>query len=971
MKGFLVKIFTSANLNRTAAFFSFIWFGMVATHGARFTRMWFEEDKLSSTELVLMAILGVILFILLMYFSGAIAKLPSLQFWSIIFASIFLSKALWFIYVPTQPVSDFLTYHQAAQSVAQGEGIGAQIGGAVNGWIWPIFLGGIYAVFGSSIVVAKIVCLILDLLAVGLLYLFSKNLLGETQARFTLIFYGLWPGQLFFTTVLGTEHITLVLVLAGLIFATGLLNGSKHVWRNGLFAGLFLALGILSRPAAVAFVVAIALVLLVEAFANWRKVIPFGVLCAALLFSFLIYNSALKSFNNENTPDVKRSFALNFLFGSNQKWKGVWNIADDRLGLRNNSQEGYLELLRVSIERYRSLRVYPLVRFFVDKGYIFWTQPDYGFHFSAQQTAPEFSIQNLPKLLRISLVKSQHYYQIILLIIASLSAYITYFKGSKSGLAVVYLSLLFATAIHMILVTGSRYQYIFVPMLMVAAASGVGGGIASRLRRPHTQRADILPHPNDTPEAVHTRARQNHWDFVAKSFDIKDTWGEFYHQRLREIYSFLVAPGLRVLELGCGQGDLLSALKPSYGVGVDFSGEMISRALQRHPELKFIEAGVSSLDLQETFDVIILSDLVNDLWDVQSVLDRIACHCTPHTRIIFNFYSRVWEPFLKLGSFLGLSRPNLEQNWLTVEDVTNLLNLAGFEAMRSWQEVLSPLPFPIVDWILNRVMVKIWPFNLLAISNFIVARMAPHPRPDIPKPLVSVVIPARNEAGNVKAIFERVPEMGAGTELIFVEGHSRDNTYEEIEKGVRENSSRRCMLLKQAGQGKGDAVRLGFSKASGEILMILDADLTVPPEDLPRFYSALIQGKGEIINGVRLVYPMERSSMRFFNFLGNKFFSLAFSWLLGQPIKDTLCGTKVLWKRDYEILAANRAYFGNFDPFGDFDLLFGAARINLKMVDLPIHYQERKYGTTNIHRWKHGWLLLKMLVLATIRIKFI
>jgi glycosyltransferase involved in cell wall biosynthesis len=244
------------------------------------------------------------------------------------------------------------------------------------------------------------------------------------------------------------------------------------------------------------------------------------------------------------------------------------------------------------------------------------------------------------------------------------------------------------------------------------------------------------------------------------------------------------------------------------------------------------------------------------------------------------------------------------------------------------------------------------------------------PRPG-PPPIVSVVVPARNESGNVPAIFDRTPEMGGGTELIFVEGHSTDDTYAAIERELAARPGRRAKLLKQPGKGKGDAVRAGYAVASGDVLMILDADLTVPPEDLPRFYEALVSGKGEFINGVRLVYPMEKEAMRFLNMLGNKFFGWAFSWVLNQPIRDTLCGTKVLYKRDYDRIAANRSYFGDFDPFGDFDLLFGAAKQNLRMIDLPIRYRERTYGTTNIQRWKHGLLLLRMLRFAAWRIKFI
>lgn len=472
--------------------------------------------------------------------------------------------------------------------------------------------------------------------------------------------------------------------------------------------------------------------------------------------------------------------------------------------------------------------------------------------------------------------------------------------------------------------------------------------------------------------AIHyRRAREAHWDEIARKLDNWKGWGGYYHQRLARIYQFLVAPGQRVLELGCGQGDLLAALKPAVGMGVDFSIELVERARRRHPKLRFIHADTHELPLNEKFDVIILSDLVNDLWDVQRVLQQVTRLTTPRTRIILNTYSRLWEQPLALAERLGLAKPTLFQNWLTVEDLTGLLRLADFEVIRNWPEILFPLRAPLLAAFANRYLVRLWPFRLFALTNFLIAQPRPQRAPITEEPLVSVIVPARNEAGNIPAIFARTPEMGRGTELIFVEGHSSDDTYEAIQREIAAHPERRCQLFQQTGVGKGDAVRLGFAKASGEVLMILDADLTVPPEDLPRFYEALRAGKCEFVNGVRLVYPMEKQAMRFFNLVGNKFFSLAFSWLLGQPIKDTLCGTKVLWKADYERIAANRAYFGDFDPFGDFDLLFGAAKLNLKIVEVPIRYRERIYGATNIKRWQHGWLLLKMVLFAARRIKFV
>ena len=465
-------------------------------------------------------------------------------------------------------------------------------------------------------------------------------------------------------------------------------------------------------------------------------------------------------------------------------------------------------------------------------------------------------------------------------------------------------------------------------------------------------------------------ARVAHWNKLASTK--RGAFSRAYQARLRDVYRGIVRPGLRVLEIGCGEGDLLASLEPATGVGLDFSPAMVEGARSRHPQLTFIVADAHDAPGEtQSFDVIVLSDLLHDVWDVQRVFERIQSRCHPGTRIVMNFYSRLWELPLALAAGLAMARPVLQQNWLTVSDVGNLLRLAGFRTVRSWQEALLPVPIPVLGTLCNRFLVRLWPFRHLALSNVLVARRTPAAAAPGAGLRVSVVVPARNEAGNAAAIFERTPEMGAGTELILVEGHSTDDTYAALEAQMKAHPHRSARLLRQTGKGKGDAVRLGFAEATGDVLMILDADLTMPPEDLPRFYEVLRSGDGEFVNGVRLVYPMEKEAMRFANLLGNKFFSLAFSWLLGQPIKDTLCGTKVLSREAYAAIAANRSFFGEFDPFGDFDLLFGAAKLNLEIVELPIRYRERTYGTTNIQRWRHGWLLLKMCLVAAGRIKFV
>lgn len=463
-------------------------------------------------------------------------------------------------------------------------------------------------------------------------------------------------------------------------------------------------------------------------------------------------------------------------------------------------------------------------------------------------------------------------------------------------------------------------------------------------------------------------ARRSHWDEVA--LNRPRSWGKYYRSRLAHVFRLHVPEGSDVLEVGCARGELLAALKPARGVGVDISPQMIDAARKQFPELEFVIADGHALDLgSQSFDYIILSDVINDVWDLQLILQQLQRYCRPQTRLIFNFYSRIWQAPLGLAQTLFVATPTLPQNWFTTHDLQNLLELSEFEVLRYWEEIVCPLPVPLLAPLSNRFLSKLAPFKWLAMTNFLVARPARGAAASAPT--VSVVVAARNEEGHIDELMARIPEMGGGTEIIFVEGNSSDDTWGAIERAIRANPHRNCKLLKQPGKGKADAVRAGFDVATGDILMILDADITVPPEDLPRFYDVLVSGRGEFANGVRLVYPMQDDAMRFANLIGNKFFSWAFSWLLGQPIRDTLCGTKVMWAKDYRRLVANRAYFGDFDPFGDFDLLFGAAKLDLKIMEVPIRYRARRYGETNIQRWRHGMILLRMVLFAARRIKFI
>jgi ubiquinone/menaquinone biosynthesis C-methylase UbiE len=434
-----------------------------------------------------------------------------------------------------------------------------------------------------------------------------------------------------------------------------------------------------------------------------------------------------------------------------------------------------------------------------------------------------------------------------------------------------------------------------------------------------------------------------------------------YHRQILGQYRFLIAPGARVLEVGCATGELLAGLEPTGGVGIDISAEMIESARRKFKgrSIEFITSPIEEWCPDgRQFDYIILSDVVGLLRDIELVFHRLRACCHPRTRLIVNFHSQVWMPVFTVAQKLKLKAPSPRVNWVTREDIAGLLRLAGFEPFRAFSRILIPTRIPIVRTLANRICARFVPFKWFCISNFVVARvpMAPFQQP----PRVSVICPCRNEAGHIERIVSRVPQMGAGTELVFVEGGSQDDTYDRCVAAQKDHPELDIQVARQTGKGKGDAVRLGFSKARGDIFMILDADMTVPPEDLARFYRVITSGIAEFVNGSRLVYPMDRKAMRFLNLCANKFFAWAFSAILEQGVKDTLCGTKVLLRCDYERIAASRAYFGHLDPFGDFDLLFGAAKLHLKIQDLPIIYRDRSYGTTNISRFKHGWMLLRM-----------
>ena len=463
---------------------------------------------------------------------------------------------------------------------------------------------------------------------------------------------------------------------------------------------------------------------------------------------------------------------------------------------------------------------------------------------------------------------------------------------------------------------------------------------------------------------------------MQRSLSLKQTPDQFwinknsyYYKNLASYYQFVIPQGYSVLQVGCRSGYLLDAVKPSFGVGIDTNAEHIEQAKKLYPELTFHQGTIGTIIPKlnnQKFDYIILSNILMNEYDIQSFLEELLPLCNPKTRVVLHNCSSLWEPVLWLGERIGMRRPEPFKNWISLPDLQNLLDIAGYETVYLGYQTLMPKYIPLISSLFNTIFANIPLIEKLCLDQLIVAKIKPLPQDDS-ELTCSVIIPCRNEKGNVEPAVQLVPRMGKHTQIIFVEGNSKDQTFEEIKRVAEKYKDRPGFSIlydQQKGKGKGDAVRQGFAMATGDVLMIQDGDITVCPQELPKFWNAITQGKGEFINGVRLIYSMESGAMRFLNLIANKLFGIGFSWLLRHRIKDTLCGTKVIWKKDWEKIDKHRSFFGDFDPFGDFDLLFGAAKQNLKILDMPVHYKDRSYGSTQISRFKHGILLLSMSLVA-------
>ena len=462
--------------------------------------------------------------------------------------------------------------------------------------------------------------------------------------------------------------------------------------------------------------------------------------------------------------------------------------------------------------------------------------------------------------------------------------------------------------------------------------------------------------------------RQSARQHLAAIASRRESWitrNRYYYGLLTRLLRFVVEPDKMVLSVRCGTGYHLAAVSPKRGKGVDICTEMVQIARQRNSSFYFAVAFPDKDEFRELFrprekfDYILFSN-IGDTVDVLQALRNFRPLCLRQTRVLIESYNHLWEPLVRIAEWLGMKVPRTEQNWLSTADIRNLMKLAGFETLEIHRIVILPKYVPVLSAFLNRFCARLPLFKRLCMTQVVVGRLMP---PSVPKEelSVSVIVPCKDEKGNIEDAAQRIPQLGGRTEIIFCDDASTDGTAEEVLRVQSLYPDKDIRLEHGPGVCKSRNVWTGFDAATGDILMILDADLTTIPEELPYFMDVIASGQAEFVNGSRLVYPVPKGAMTAANMLGNKFFSAAFTYLLGQRVKDTLCGTKVLWRSDWERIKPTLGTWGIEDRWGDYELLFGAAKLNLKILDLPVHYQERIYGSTKMTKvFRNGLIMLKM-----------
>lgn len=439
---------------------------------------------------------------------------------------------------------------------------------------------------------------------------------------------------------------------------------------------------------------------------------------------------------------------------------------------------------------------------------------------------------------------------------------------------------------------------------------------------------------------------RKHFDAIAKDYDYYKKKNGYYHTQIKKFYKQIIPEGSSVLEVGCATGDLLDYLKPSYGLGIDISRNMIEEAKRKHPGLDLVHGEISSIFARSDFDFIILSNLLDYIDDIYTFFVSLKRWMGEYTKLIINHNNPLWAPLIRIGAKFWLRTADAKRNFVTLRDACNLLEVLDFDISEKGFRLILPIYIPVVSHLVNKLFPRLYGINNFSSLQYIICRK--RQLASKKKQLsCTVVIPCHNEEQNLVECVRRVSSPGSFTEIIIVDDGSIDNTF-QIAKQISEQDPRVRAIRLEKNLGKGNAVKVGFDNARGDVLIILDADMTVAPEDIPKFFNTIADGAAEFVNGTRMIYPMEKKAMKFLNFFGNKMFGVITSIILGQRNTDVLCGTKALLKRHYKYIKIEDC------KWGDFDLLYGAAKLKLKLVEMPVHYKKRVSGSSKMKAIKHG-----------------